>query len=700
MKKLLLSLFVSVLAIFAYADDVTFDFTSADALEAMGIEVPAAGAGTTITGKEITVGNVCLTSTSGTNPTRVWSGSGNNAGLDLRAYKSGGSITFSTTDGTTITSIAFTSGDNSVVPSKVDVEDGTLADGKWTGEANTVTFKMTATVRVAKAVVTVSGSAPIVSTIDKPTFSLASGSYNGTQQLTITAAEGYGLIYTTDGATPEDGVGTYVTAGSATIDIAATTTVKAISVDNDDPDNASKVASVDITIVNDYNTAATALTVSQALEYIAAGVGLDLNVYTKGTVTKVDELSASFGNATYYISDGEKELEVYRGYGLDNAKMTSAEDLAVGDVVTVYGKLVDYKGTFEYTAGNYIVEQDKSGRESGGGSDEIEKISLADFLSKADTETTYELSGVVTKISNTTYGNLYIADDKGNELYIYGLLTADGTSGKFSSLDVAVNDTLTLQGVYTVYTPSEGDPVIQIKNAKFVSVAKFVSDEPLPKVTPLTVAELTNGGLEVWGEKRPEQWEPATTASSATISKSEDAHSGNYSVKMNGTKSNTRFASSEIILPAGYYTTTVYGKAGTTETACAMRSGYVVVKMNEDETGYETLGGGAYVYFNDGANVVVTADGWTESTNTFKLNEETIISLVVMNPKNFGDLLVDDFTIRAATAEEIEAYEIATGIASVSADKSDNAVYNLAGQRLSAPQKGINIIGGKKVYIK
>ena len=48
-------------------------------------------------------------------------------------------------------------------------------------------------------------------------------------------------------------------------------------------------------------------------------------------------------------------------------------------------------------------------------------------------------------------------------------------------------------------------------------------------------------------------------------------------------------------------------------------------------------------------------------------------------------------------------YDItATGIETISADQSDkNApVYNLAGQKITIPRKGINIIGGKKVVVK
>ena len=37
------------------------------------------------------------------------------------------------------------------------------------------------------------------------------------------------------------------------------------------------------------------------------------------------------------------------------------------------------------------------------------------------------------------------------------------------------------------------------------------------------------------------------------------------------------------------------------------------------------------------------------------------------------------------------------GITSVSADVKAGAIYNLAGQRLSKMQKGINIVGGKKI---
>ena len=94
------------------------------------------------------------------------------------------------------------------------------------------------------------------------------------------------------------------------------------------------------------NTPETAYTVAKALELINAGEGLDAKVYVKGQITSIKEFSASFGNVTYDISDdatAANKLTVYRGYFYDNGKFTSSDQIKVGDVVVVYGKLVNYK---------------------------------------------------------------------------------------------------------------------------------------------------------------------------------------------------------------------------------------------------------------------------------------------------------------------------------------------------------------------
>ena len=107
------------------------------------------------------------------------------------------------------------------------------------------------------------------------------------------------------------------------------------------------------------NTPETAYTVAKALELIAAGEGLDAKVYVKGQITNIQEVDITdkFGNATYTISDdatAANALLIYRGYYYDNKKFTSKDQIKVGDVVVVYGKLIKFHEKFEMSAGNYI----------------------------------------------------------------------------------------------------------------------------------------------------------------------------------------------------------------------------------------------------------------------------------------------------------------------------------------------------------
>lgn len=115
---------------------------------------------------------------------------------------------------------------------------------------------------------------------------------------------------------------------------------------------------------------------TQANPYNAAGAnkaasalssdGQIENVYVSGIVSKIDNISTSYGNATYYISeDGtttSEQFEVYRGYYLNGEKFTSEDQLKVGQKVTVKGTLINYMGnTSEMTQGSSIVSIDGSG---------------------------------------------------------------------------------------------------------------------------------------------------------------------------------------------------------------------------------------------------------------------------------------------------------------------------------------------------
>ena len=112
-------------------------------------------------------------------------------------------------------------------------------------------------------------------------------------------------------------------------------------------------------IVDITNTAETAYTIAKAKELIDAGKGLSENVYVKGTVSKAStSLNATYGSLSYYISDDgttENELQVYGGLSFKGEKFTSVDDIKVGDVVVVYGKLKKFNTTYELDLNNILI---------------------------------------------------------------------------------------------------------------------------------------------------------------------------------------------------------------------------------------------------------------------------------------------------------------------------------------------------------
>ena len=99
------------------------------------------------------------------------------------------------------------------------------------------------------------------------------------------------------------------------------------------------------------------------------------------------------------------------------------------------------------------------------------KVSVAEFLAAAEDSTMYELTGVITSVTNTTYGNFYLKDETG-EVLIYGLCSPTGAQKYWAASGAKVGDTITVQTVRTSYN---GAP--QGKNALFVELTPFVAEK-------------------------------------------------------------------------------------------------------------------------------------------------------------------------------------------------------------------------------
>lgn len=225
---------------------------------------------------------------------------------------------------------------------------------------------------------------------------------------------------------------------------------------------------------------------ANACEGLAAGDFLNggSEVYVKGIVVETTEVSAQYGNATYYIADdknGAVRFYVFRGKLLDGASVTAATDLQVGDEVIVCGKVKNYKPTsgdavLEFDQGNYLVYL--NGKTSGGEtpSTDAKAVTVAEFLAAAEsTSEWYQLTGTVTHLedgtykNSTQYGNFDLVDETGS-IYVYGVVAEKGGSkGKFADLmaEKGIKDgsKITIIGNRGAYNGNA-----QVTNAYFVSV--------------------------------------------------------------------------------------------------------------------------------------------------------------------------------------------------------------------------------------
>lgn len=117
----------------------------------------------------------------------------------------------------------------------------------------------------------------------------------------------------------------------------------------------------------------------------------------------------------------------------------------------------------------------------------ISPATCAEVLAGPDSKT-YQVTGTVTSIVNTTYGNWYLNDGTG-EVYIYGTLDSKGGTKNFSSWGLEVGDQITVQGPKTTYNGT-----VELVDVTVVKIVKS-----LIKVDSLTVDGVKSDVLPVAG---------------------------------------------------------------------------------------------------------------------------------------------------------------------------------------------------------
>ena len=241
-------------------------------------------------------------------------------------------------------------------------------------------------------------------------------------------------------------------------------------------------------------------TVTGAIEYVKS-LGSDVNspsqVYVKGIISdipKTDETyatSGTFGNATFYISDdgkAENQFYCYRILYLGNKKYTSAAgaDIKKGDEVIIHGKVVNYKGNTPETVQNeaYLYSLNGKVGEKTPDQTEITSCSVAEFISKADPNTYYRLTGKVsnfktgTNKSGKNYMQFDLTDDTAS-IVVYGF--KDGEYDKWAT-KIKDGGTAVITGTYEFYSAKSQHEVMN------TTVESFTEGAPVQGVTG-TVAQ-------------------------------------------------------------------------------------------------------------------------------------------------------------------------------------------------------------------
>lgn len=223
-------------------------------------------------------------------------------------------------------------------------------------------------------------STPQPGEVAVPTLSLAEGTYWGKQTLTIGVPEGAaGVQYTLDGTDPKESNTAELITKATNLELSATTTVRAIAVDNND--NYSKEVSRTYTFVSSIaNTKETAYTTVEAIEIINKTSEAQLTdevVYVKGIVSKIDSYNGQYKSITYWLDDNA--FQVYGGKGLDNKDFNSKDDIEIGANVIICGKIKKFNKTYEFDKENYLVEYKAP----------VEKVLKSIAISGETTKTTY-----------------------------------------------------------------------------------------------------------------------------------------------------------------------------------------------------------------------------------------------------------------------------------------------------------------------
>ena len=461
------------------------------------------------------------------------------------------------------------------------------------------------------------------------------------------------------------------------------------------------------------NTPETAYTASEALDILASDADLSPNVYVKGSVASISELSTEYGNATFFLTDGSKELYIFRAKYLEGTTFTAEDQLKVGDEVIACGQLKNYvkDDTTTPELSNCYTYSVNGKTKLDGSGEETKTITVAEAQA---------LTSGTAKVNATVYAvckNGAVFGDQTGYIYYYNT----GISGLAIGDQVTVEGALSKYGGFNQFTSAAtvtktGSAAVTYPAAAEMDVDAWVAAPAIQYVKLTGELSVSGNYYNILVEGKTAQGSVVGAqdelfkdiASGSTITVEGFAmyttSGGKYAnivatkVTVDG-QGETPEAKEVSVAQALEVIAALEDNAKTTDEYAV--KGFVVGTPDFQRKGDGTLYGNVNLTIADekGGTTTLTIfrAKYLEGEN---FTEETITAI------NEGDEVVFQGLLQKYVKEETTTPElvsgklisvVATGISQiVNGKSSDGAIYDLSGRRVEKAVKGIYIVNGKK----
>ncbi len=171
---------------------------------------------------------------------------------------------------------------------------------------------------------------------------------------------------------------------------------------------------------------------------------------------------SDYGNSLYNISNNETYyivVDTYTAYYAQNGltivdfydDTTFARDLLVNAIKA---------GMFETKHDNYTLTSIP------------DALAIGNTLGRGESTSEYHyVKGTVKSVANSTYGNVYLVDEKGNEIYVYGLNDLSGNRYDSMTNKPDVGDTIIIYcNIYHYYNSKYGSEMIELSNSVVIEI--------------------------------------------------------------------------------------------------------------------------------------------------------------------------------------------------------------------------------------